>query len=162
MKLVLIRHGDAGAYTLPDAARNLSALGQAQAAQTADFLKTHMPSPDMLIVSPYARARQTLAVLCEALNWQQTPVIYEGVTPDDDARAAIAGLSALIETAGLGDDAWVVVVCHMGIIAELAALLSGDTKEDFALAEARIYDLPCVAVGANAEQIGHYVPMVRA
>ncbi len=38
MQLILDRHGDAGAYTLPDHERNLSALGQAPASQTSALL----------------------------------------------------------------------------------------------------------------------------
>ncbi len=39
MKIILIRHGDAGAYTHPDSERNLSELGKRQANQTAEWLK---------------------------------------------------------------------------------------------------------------------------
>jgi len=51
MQLILVRHGDAGAYTLPDHERNLSALGQAQASQTAKWLAENF-EPDHFIVSP--------------------------------------------------------------------------------------------------------------
>ena len=60
MQLILVRHGDAGAYTLPDHERNLSALGQAQAHRPQRGFAENF-EPDHFIVSPYNRAQQTLA-----------------------------------------------------------------------------------------------------
>ena len=66
MKIILIRHGDAGAYTHPDSERNLSELGKRQANQTAEWLKGYAEkngSPDLFISSPYNRAVQTCQII---------------------------------------------------------------------------------------------------
>ena len=110
MQLILVRHGDAGAYTLPDHERNLSALGQAQASQTAAWLAENF-EPDHFIVSPYNRAQQTLAQIQQF--FPHVPVTtYEGITPDNDADIAVDALGELV-----GD--CMVVVCHMNIIAKI-------------------------------------------
>ena len=128
MQLILVRHGDAGAYTLPDHERNLSALGQAQASQTAAWLAENF-EPDHFIVSPYNRAQQTLAKIQQFFPH---------------------ALGELV-----GD--CMVVVCHMNIIAKIAHILTDDSLEGFALAEARVYDMGILAPSLAAE-IKRFVP----
>ena len=148
MQLILVRHGDAGAYTLPDHERNLSALGQAQASQTAQWLAENF-EPDHFIVSPYNRAQQTLAQIQQF--FPHVPVTtYEGITPDNDADIAVDALGELV-----GD--CMVVVCHMNIIAKIAHILTDDPLEGFALAEARVYDMGVLAPSLAAE-IKRFVP----
>ena len=148
MQLILVRHGDAGAYTLPDHERNLSALGQAQASQTAAWLAENF-EPDHFIVSPYNRAQQTLAQIQQF--FPHVPVTtYEGITPDNDADIAVDTLGELV-----GD--CMVVVCHMNIIAKFAHILTDEPLEGFALAEARVYDMGILAPSLAAE-IKRFVP----
>ena len=148
MQLILVRHGDAGAYTLPDHERNLSALGQAQASQTAAWLAENF-EPDHFIVSPYNRAQQTLAQIQQF--FPHVPVTtYEGITPDNDADIAVDALGELV-----GD--CMVVVCHMNIIAKIAHILTDEPLEGFALAEARVYDMGILAPSLAAE-IKRFVP----
>ena len=147
MQLILVRHGDAGAYTLPDHERNLSTLGQAQASQTAAWLAKNF-EPDHFIVSPYNRA-QTLAQIQQF--FPHVPVTtYEGITPDNDADIAVDALGELV-----GD--CMVVVCHMNIIAKIAHILTDEPLEGFALAEARVYDMGILAPSLAAE-IKRFVP----
>ena len=149
MQLILVRHGDAGAYTLPDHERNLSALGQAQASQTAQWLAENF-EPDHFIVSPYNRAQQTLAQIQQF--FPHVPVTtYEGITPDNDADIAVDALGELV-----GD--CMVVVCHMNIIAKIAHILTDEPLEGFALAEARIYELPVIANGLAVQQ-QNFIPV---
>lgn len=141
MRIVLVRHGDAGAYTLPDSARNLSALGQKQAAQTALWLKNqgHLQNA-CFVCSPYNRAQQTLqAILRLAPRADYT--VCDRLTPNDDPKAALAALDAL--SADAQDDGVLVAVCHMNVIAKTAALLSGELARGFSLAEARVFAAPC-------------------
>ena len=100
-------------------------------------------------MSPYKRAQQTLAELQSRAP--TVPVtIQDNITPSDDAHVALADI-AKIEAESL------VVVCHMSIIAYLASLLTGDSPESFALAEARVFEMEFVMTGM-ATEIDRFVP----
>ena len=148
MKIILMRHGQAEDETRPDSARQLTDFGQQQAVQTADYISNHY-MPDLFVVSPYVRAQQTLAQLQAQLP--NVPVkVQDNITPSDDARTALAELATI-------DAECVVVVCHMSIIAYLASLLTGDTPESYALAEARVFEMEFIMAGM-AHEIDRFVP----
>ncbi|WP_019518507.1 phosphohistidine phosphatase SixA [Faucicola boevrei] len=153
MKLILIRHGDAGAYTHPDSERNLSEIGKAQAQKTAKWLQQNA-NPTLFISSPYNRAMQTCEIVKQAFADVEHQ-IFANITPDDDAQTAINGLADLL--ANMNDDDCVVIVCHMNIIAYMAGLLTGEQPESFGLAEARILETNVLSNGL-ATQIGKFVP----
>ncbi len=143
MKLILVRHGEAGRDAATDEQRTLTVRGQQQAVSTAQqVLARHQP--DLLVSSPLVRAQQTLltfAALCPGVPVQQ----LDSIKPDDDAATALLDLMGL-------QGGCIVVVCHMDLIARLAALLLEDWPEAFALAEARVLELPVVAAGLAVEQ----------
>ena len=148
MKIILMRHGQAEDETRPDSARELTDFGQQQAAQTAAYISTSY-TPDIFIVSPYVRAQQTLAQL--QLQTPNIPVkVQNNITPSDDARTALAELATI-------EAECVIVVCHMSIIAYLASLLTGDTPESYALAEARVFEMEFIMAGM-AREIDRFVP----
>lgn len=148
MKIILMRHGQAEDETRPDSARELTDFGQQQAAQTAAYISTSY-TPDIFIVSPYVRAQQTLAQL--QLQTPNVPVkVQNNITPSDDARTALAELATI-------EAECVIVVCHMSIIAYLASLLTGDTPESYALAEARVFEMEFIMAGM-AREIDRFVP----
>ncbi|OBX78410.1 phosphohistidine phosphatase SixA [Moraxella atlantae] len=160
MQIILVRHGDAGAYTQPDSERNLSDLGRAQARQTADWLAQHY-QPTLFIHSPYNRAEQTCEILHSALtNAKDVPVwVNSDITPDDDAKQAVDSLAAQLEHVDNLDNACVVVVFHMNIIANVAAILTGNEPNGFSLAEARVLHTEVFAPEL-AEGVTRFVPQV--
>lgn len=160
MQIILVRHGDAGAYTLPDNERNLSDLGRAQAKQTAEWLAAHY-QPTLFIHSPYNRATQTCEILHSALtNAADVPVWINGdITPDDDAKQAVDSLAAQLESIQNPDEACVVVVFHMSVIAKVAAILTGHDPDGFSLAEARVLSAEVFAPNL-AETVTRFVPQV--
>lgn len=159
MKIILIRHGDAGAYTLPDHERNLSELGRAQANQTATWLydSGYITAVSQFVSSPYNRAVQTLQVLLDKIDKPFAAQICKHITPDDDARVGLQSLAALLDDEIITQEGCLVVVCHMNIVAKLASLLTGEHESGFALAEARVYELPFVQAG-QAKRIDGFVP----
>ncbi len=167
MKLILIRHGDAGAYTLPDHERNLSELGKAQATQTGQWLQRYVADnieagikPIQFIVSPYNRARQTLETILGQTTFKAPNVtICDAITPDDNPSLAVLNLSELISDKIVLEDGYLVVVCHMNIIAQIASILTARSEHGFGLAEARVYELPFLGAG-DAYQIDGFVPNV--
>ncbi len=148
MKIILIRHGQAGEYSHPDSARQLTDFGQRQAAQTAGYIIDNY-QPDYFMVSPYVRAQQTLKQL-QAIAPKIPVTIQDNITPGDDARAALAALSRI-------EAECLIVVCHMSIIANIASLLTGISPESFALAEARVFEMEFVMSGM-ATEIDRFVP----
>ena len=148
MKIILMRHGQAEDETRPDSARQLTVFGQQQAAQTAEYITTNY-KPDRFIVSPYDRAQQTLAQL-QARAPKIPASVQDNITPSDDAHSALSDI-ANIEAQCL------VVVCHMSIVANLAALLTGDYPESFSLAEARVFEMDFVMSGM-ATEVDRFVP----
>lgn len=148
MKIILMRHGQAEDASRPDSARQLTDYGQQQAAQTAEYIVGHY-TPDYFVVSPYDRAQQTLAELQSRAP--DVPVtVQDNITPSDDARTALLELGNI-------DAECLVVVCHMSIIAHLASLLTGDSPESFALAEARVFEMEFVMSGM-ATEMDRFVP----
>ena len=148
MKIILMRHGQAGEYTHPDSARQLTDFGQQQAEQTAGYIIDNY-QPDYFMVSPYVRAQQTLKQL-QAIAPKIPVTIQDNITPGDDARAALAALSRI-------EAECLIVVCHMSIIANIASLLTGISPESFALAEARVFEMEFVMSGM-ATEIDRFVP----
>lgn len=155
MKLILIRHGDAGAYTHPDSERALSDLGRQQANSTGQWLASHYKI-HQCISSPYVRARQTADIV---ISPQDTPKISvcNAITPNDESMAGLNAIQGLIDDDVILQDKTVAVVCHMNIIAQMAALLTNTTPEPFALAQARVYELSCIDVG-QAVEIERFTP----
>jgi phosphohistidine phosphatase len=95
MKLLIVRHADAGdreefAKTgEPDNLRPLSAKGREQMRTTVLGLKKLVPSADLIVTSPYARAQQTASIVREAygkvlqeetntLEPEKAPAEFEG------------------------------------------------------------------------------------
>lgn len=148
MKIILMRHGEAERQTQLDSERTLTALGRQQAAETAQYIMERY-DPDVFIVSPYLRAQQTLEALT-VLRPQVQVQVQTNITPEDDAMKA---LHTLMEVEGK----CVVVVCHMPIVAKMAALLTADTPESYQLAEARIFEAEFIAADMGSE-IDRYVP----
>ncbi len=142
MKLILVRHGEARRDQQPDGVRALTALGRAQAASTAQQVLARW-RPDVLISSPLLRAQQTLQAFVERLPGVPVQQLHS-IKPDDDAAQALMDLN------GVEGDC-VLVVCHMDIVARMAALLLEDWPQGFALAEARAIELPVLAAGMGTE-----------
>ena len=144
MQIILVRHGQAESLNSTDAARALTSEGEFQAQQTAAWLVNQGYQIDALIVSPYIRAQQTAFHIAQAFDLPMT--ICEKITPDDDPIKAFEWLDEL----SLPDSAVVAVVCHMPIVARLAALLTGESVHHvsgFHLAEAQVFDLSVFALG---------------
>ncbi|WP_296403924.1 phosphohistidine phosphatase SixA [Psychrobacter sp.] len=148
MKVILMRHGEAERQTQQDSERTLTDLGQQQAAETAQYIVDKY-NPDLFIVSPYVRAQQTLQALT-TLKPDVPVKVQSNITPEDEPTRALHDLTDV-------EVGCVVVVCHMPIVAKMAALLTADVPESYHLAEARIFDAELIAPDMGSE-IDRYVP----
>lgn len=115
MRLWLLRHGQAGPYVRTgDHLRELTERGRAETLHAAGHL---LGEPlEAILVSPYVRARQTAELVHEALGREPALQVVDGITPDDDPRAALAMLAERRERDLL-------VVTHMPLVGVLAGLL---------------------------------------
>ena len=148
MKLILMRHGQAEAYKESDSTRQLTEFGYQQAQQTAQYIMDKY-QPNIFVVSPYDRAQQTLTAFTQLAPDIEVS-IHADITPADDAMSALNNLADV-------QGECVLVVCHMPIVAKLAALVTGSTPESYALAEARVFEMDIVAADM-ADEIDRFVP----
>lgn len=118
MELILWRHAEAedGA---PDHARELTAKGIKQAEKIAAFLRQHLPKDTRILVSPAARAQQTVTALTDRFTLAPT------LAPGASAQAVLH--AARWPDAGGA----VLVVGHQPTLGEVAAQLLG--SGDYAL-----------------------------
>ncbi|RMF18544.1 MAG: histidine phosphatase [Gammaproteobacteria bacterium] len=129
-ELVIVRHGDAGPYTQPDAARELSEAGREEARKTARQLLALQWQDVVIWHSPYVRARQTADILSQVLAGRSLEVA--GITPDDHPDTFIRRMDR--------DDVpeRLILVSHMPFVATLEARLTGNQGEPFMTGEARL------------------------
>ena len=112
MYLYLVQHGEA----LPEAqdpARPLSPRGREETQRVAAYWKGVGPRPQEIWHSPKLRARQTAAILGDALEIPLKEV--EGIAPLDDPRP----IQARIEAEGRD----LLLVSHLPFLSRLAGLL---------------------------------------
>ena len=157
MQLLFIRHGQAAPYCADDAGRALTDFGQMQAKQTADYVLANF-APDLIISSPYIRAKQTAEILQRNLTTQHhnTKLTFlDSITPDDDPKAAVLDIANLIEREfgqifdheNLPERCIVIV----GILTELH-------PENFELAECQVLKTSVFANGL-ATKITGFIPV---
>lgn len=153
MRLVLVRHGEAEARAVTDAARALTAQGRQQARATGHWLAGELAGPLQLLVSPFRRAQETAAEIAACLP-QSVTLTVPRITPDDDPRQALEAIAAVAA------QEQVVVVTHMPLVAGLHQWLCESVivgGRPFGLAEARCYALEALAPGLAVPAAG-FVP----
>ena len=154
MRLVLVRHGKAEPLHASDRERVLTARGHKQAAITGAWLAGRLSGPVILASSTYRRARETAEHIRRALPQAELRII-KGITPEDDVGSALARLEAI------GPMETLVVVSHMPLVAALASWLEEGHLaglSPFALAEARVYDVPVLGA-SQATLRERFVPV---
>lgn len=114
MDLILWRHADAF-DGMPDLSRKLTPRGHKQAADTAKWLRAHLPPNTRVIASPATRAQETASALTD--DFETAVEIAPGAVPE-----AVLGAAGWPDAIGA-----VVVVGHQPTLGELAAyLLAGE------------------------------------
>lgn len=119
MELVLVRHGiaeDLGGPVVRDRDRRLTEQGVQRTRQAAGGLREIGCAPEVILTSPYVRARETADVLAAVLRPPGGVEIVE-------ALAAGAGSREVVRVAGERPELEVMLVGHMPDMAEIAGLL---------------------------------------
>jgi phosphohistidine phosphatase len=132
MTLYLVRHAIAVARTypplMPDAERTLTDVGIEKMVLHARALVRLGEQIEVILTSPYARARQTAEILAEPFEPRPLITIESGLTPGCD------GLSMLRSIIGRYANCGVALVGHEPDMSEMAAALisnAADAKLEF-------------------------------
>ena len=114
MKLWLLRHGEAESRAPSDELRELTAAGRVAVLRSA----AEMQGADLQLVltSPYVRARQTAALVQQHLGWTGELQRADWATPDGEPERALAEL----ERRGVER---LLLVTHNPFVGELAGWL---------------------------------------
>ena len=128
MNLFLLRHGIAvelgtSGYER-DADRPLTPKGERRLARIADAMEAMGLAFDLILSSPYTRAKQTAEIVANALGLKKKLEFSENLTPGGDARALIAALNKLEPRPEN-----ILLVGHEPYLSDLmATLTSGDSR----------------------------------
>jgi|SRR6185369_12812490 phosphohistidine phosphatase len=128
MNLFILRHGIAVERGAPgydkDADRPLTPKGERRLGGIADAIEAMKLKFDLILSSPYTRARQTAEIVAEALNLKKLLEFSDHLTPNGSAKALITELSKLdpVPESAL-------LVGHEPYLSELiSTLTSGETR----------------------------------
>jgi len=147
--LWIMRHGQAAPGS-PDAARELTAAGRAEAARMADWLAGSLDESQRralrLVASPYRRARQTAAIVAERLGVAVETL--EFITPDDPVEPVIDWLQQA------ADETPVLLVSHMPLVGALTGrLVEGDRRSSLPMPTAAIVALEAEVWAAGCAEL---------
>ncbi len=116
--LLLARHGRADGM---HAEASLTHEGESAVRRLAARLLAEALPPDAACVSPYRRARQTMAGLLLGLDSRIEPQVVSDLMPDSEADEALLALQAH----GLGTGR-LLVVSHMPLVSAITRRLTGE------------------------------------
>lgn len=143
MRLAIVRHGEAQAFTggATDAARQLTPAGGADVDRLGGWLAERDIGVWRIIASPYVRAQQTAVRLAVQLGYDNGIETEPCLQPDTRPAAAIERIAAV------GADT-VLLVSHQPLVGRLLKLLvSGDDLPVFAPACCAVVEADVMAAG---------------
>jgi phosphohistidine phosphatase len=128
MELYILRHGLAEAAPNPpssgDSRRRLTKEGANKMRRAAKGMKALELSFDLILSSPYLRARETAEIVADAMAAVKNVEFSNALTPDSDPRVLIEDLTRKHRA-----KKQVLVVGHEPYLSRLISLLiSGDTR----------------------------------
>ncbi len=119
MQVFIMRHGDAALDAASDSVRPLTHCGCDESRQMANWLSGQAVDIERVLVSPYLRARETLATVREALPLPETEDLLPELTPGGDAGLVVCYLQTLANE-GVKS---VLVISHLPLVGYLVAAL---------------------------------------
>jgi phosphohistidine phosphatase len=127
MDLYILRHGiaeDRGKTSgKPDSQRHLTAEGEEKMRRIAEGMKSLGLEIDLILSSPYLRAKQTAEIVAEVFNLGRCLEMSDDLTPSGNPRTVIDALNE-----SHSDRESVVLVGHEPYLSSLISLLiSGGT-----------------------------------
>ena len=96
MRLTFLRHGIAAGRGSPayenDSERPLTAKGERRMRRIAEGMQALGLSYDLMLSSPYLRAKQTAEIVAQILSTAHDVLLVETLTPEGDPRQVIEAL----------------------------------------------------------------------
>jgi phosphohistidine phosphatase len=126
VNLVIMRHGEAEPQYLSDSERQLTAAGQAEVSEMAQWLHHHYSAFDRIFSSPYRRTQQTAAVLLQKGLSAHSVEVNADLVPEGNAQLVVDFLDMLYAE---NPQAKILLVSHMPLVSFLveAFTRSGQT-----------------------------------
>lgn len=144
--LFIMRHGQAQARAPSDAERSLTVRGEKDVEQMANDLISELSELDQVWVSPYRRARQTAAIINQALGRGAEPTVTELLTPDADLEALCAQLQVC-------EEEHLLLVSHMPLVGDLIHYLTGAEPGRYNMGTASVACLTMDVVAAGLGEL---------
>lgn len=123
MKLYIMRHGQAtpasGFDMVADADRPLTDAGRRQVTEVITQRKSDLADVDLVLASPYLRARQTARLVIDQLDAGLQLLISDCLTPGSTPTEALGFIGQLEANA-------ILVASHMPLVARLIEALTAD------------------------------------
>ena len=130
MNLYILRHGIAVESGTPgyerDADRPLTPEGERKLGQIAEAMQQLELSFDVILSSPYLRARQTAEIVAEALNARKKLELSDALTPGGSTRKLVEYLNRLDPVPEN-----VLLVGHEPYLSGLVSLLAAGSESTF-------------------------------
>lgn len=134
MRLYILRHGEAEPRAASDAERGLTARGRAEIASIAEQLAARGERVELVLSSPYRRARETAAIVCQRLGLAEAR-LEACLTPDEPVWPAL-------QLCRLEGECHVLLASHMPFVGRLLLELApGLGSVGFATGSLAIVDL---------------------
>ena len=144
MLLTLLRHATAELQgtTESDFSRVLINKGFSQTERVANYCKRNKLDADLLLSSPYPRAKQTAKHLKKHWSACPEPELADWLKLGSGSQAILAGLSSRVH---LSADISVILVLHEPDISELLATLLNTDADNFDIKKASLTQIQLVS-----------------
>lgn len=140
LRLLLLRHAEAVTRAATDVERRLAEVGRAGAARMGAYFRKSGLAPDLAIVSPAARARETFEIVENELPQRPQSKVEPSLY-----NASLGALQALLGQvpSRVGT---LLIVGHNPSVAEFACALAGDGDRSGLASMRRSFPAPCLVV----------------
>ena len=119
MDLFFLRHGEAEARAANDAERRLTPAGERDVLGVIESRRAELAEIELIVTSPYRRARQTAKIAAQCLGFDRELLITEELEPGGDPQALFRFIDSLNVDS-------VLLVTHQPFVGKVLSLLSGD------------------------------------
>jgi len=145
MNLFILRHGDAEAVANSDSERKLTQRGREETQKVALWLEKKNPKIEIILSSPYIRARQTALIVAEELKLTNFLKYLEALTPEKTPEDVLGVLKDIPQNN-------VLIVGHLPLFGYLiSALVSGEDQKEVTVKKSglSLIELPEIKYGAG-------------
>jgi len=120
MDLFFLRHGEAEIRAASDPERRLTPLGENDVQSVIEARSKALAGIELIVTSPYRRARQTAKIAAQCLGFGQELLVTEALEPGGDPQTLFRFINSLNVDS-------VLLVTHQPFVGKVLSLLSGDT-----------------------------------